>query len=335
VTLAGIGVAPGLMMTPERLDFGGLRVGEESESKSVLLENTGNAPLALTGLELGGAGRGAYEIVEQGCGTTLAPGDNCSAAVRFRPTAEGAATASLRPLATGLARRPEVALAGRGTARRLAARPQRLEFGRVEAGGEARQSILLESVGGEGVTLRRIAVAGAAASEFRVGGSCQAGAVLAGGRSCTVEVRFAPRAAGAQDATLRIEHDGIGASLAVELAGGGFTAPVARLEVGPERLDFGAWRVGERSGIESVRIASTGTARLGLEEIVVTGAQAADFQLVPASCTGIPYVAPGSDCVVGLRFAPLRPGPRRATLVVRHDAAGDSAVVELAGEGAE
>ncbi len=335
IALNGVGVAPGLLMTPERLDFGALGVGRESPPSSVLLENTGNAPLALTGLELAGSDRAAYEIVEQDCETTLEPGDNCSAAVRFSPISEGAAAASLQPRAAGLARRPEVALAGRGTSRRLAARPQRLEFGRVEAGEEARQSVLLESVGGERVTLRRIAVAGGAATEFRVGGSCRAETVLADGRSCTVEVHFAPQAVGARDAALRIEHDGVGGSLAVELAGGGFAAPVTSLEVRPERLDFGAWRVGERSGIESVRLASTGTARLGLEEIVVAGAHAADFQLVPASCTGIPYVAPGSDCVVGLRFGPSRPGPRRATLIVRHDGPGGSTAVELVGEGAE
>ncbi len=334
VALAGFGVAPGLLMTPERVDFGGSRVGAESRAISVLLENTGTAPLALAGLELVGDGRGAFQIVEQDCGTTLAPGDNCGAAVRFRPTAEGGVRASLAPRAPGLAPRPQVDLVGRGTARRLSAQPQRLEFGRVEAGADARLSVVVESIGGEPATLRHVAVGGAAAADFRAAASCPPGAALADGQTCAIEVRFAPTGApGVRTATLRIEHDGVGEALLVELAGGGFTAPVAAVEVRPRGVDFGAWQVGDRSGIESVRVASTGTARLELGEIRLAGADAEDFHLVPASCAGIPYVAPGSDCVVGLRFVPRAAGARRANLVIELGAAGDSIAVELAGEG--
>lgn len=333
VTLAGIGIAPGLLVTPERLDFGALRVGSASEARSVLFENTGSAPLALTGLEVAGAGREAFEIVEQDCSAGLEPGDNCSAAVRFRPSTEGQAVAALRPRATGLVRRPEVALVGRGTARRLAVRPLRLEFGRVETGDRSRLSVAVESVGGEPVALGRIAVGGGSAGEFRAGGSCQPGLSLAGGRSCTIDVDFTPSGVGARSAALRVEHDGLGGPLSVELAGGGVVAPVAAIAVEPPRLDFGLWQVGERSAIASVRVGSTGTTRLQIGDIRLAGPEAGDFQLVPASCSGIPYVAPGSDCVVGVRFVPRGRGPRRAELWIRHDAPGGATAVPLAGEG--
>ncbi|HLE83968.1 MAG TPA: hypothetical protein VJG13_06490, partial [Thermoanaerobaculia bacterium] len=84
---------------------------------------------------------------------------------------------------------------------------------------------------------------------------------------------------------------------------------------------------------ETVTIANRGSARLTLGEPRIEGRDAHDFQIVPGSCAGAGYLVPGSECTVGVRFAPSAPGGREARLVVPHDAEGGRAAVTLAGLG--
>jgi hypothetical protein len=70
-----------------------------------------------------------------------------------------------------------------------------------------------------------------------------------------------------------------------------------------------------------------------VSEIAVAGPAAADFRIVPGSCAVPGFVAPEGDCTVGVRFLPTAPGDRRAKLVVRHNAGGGTAAVDLVGRG--
>jgi hypothetical protein len=102
--------------------------------------------------------------------------------------------------------------------------------------------------------------------------------------------------------------------------------------VEPAEVRFGALAVGERSEILTVRLRSTGTARLSLGGYEIVGEHAAEFRVVPASCEGLGSLLPDSDCSIGVRFRPEAAGRRRARLVIRHGAGGP-AQVELVGEG--
>jgi hypothetical protein len=223
---------------------------------------------------------------------------------------------------------------------RLVLRPQELDFGRVIVSETAERSLVLANEGNAPLTLGRLVPVGPAAADFRVtGGGCRDGSrtveKLAPGDSCRLEVRFAPRAEGRRTARLRLGEDGPEGPRDVVLRATALPAPKPELSVTPAELRFGDQAVGQRSGIETVRLENTGDARLNLRGMRLTGADAGDFQLVAATCEGLPFLAPGGDCSVGIRFVPTGPGSRRARLEIRHDASGGETGVPLSGLGLE
>ena len=93
-------------------------------------------------------------------------------------------------------------------------------------------------------------------------------------------------------------------------------------------MEFGEVAVGGRSGILPLTLSNGGRGRLRLREIRVGGRQPGEFQIVPGTCEGIPFLAPGGRCGIGLRFRPIGAGARSATLTIRHDAPGGELTVE-------
>lgn len=329
VELHGIGLAPGLLVLPESLALGSVRLGRTGGSDTVTLENTGNAPLRLGTIAVEGRGAAAFELDPASCaGAVLAPGASCTLRVTLRPREEGSFRAAVRIASPDLSRDVAVVLEGRATAPRLRVSARALDFGPVVLGDSAAEEVRVESVGSEAVTLAGVGVVGGG---FSGSGDCRGGTRLEPGSSCRVEVRFAPRSEGAASGRLRLQHDGLGGPVEIELSGTGRPPPVAGIELSPRQLEFEPVTVGGRSEILSVRVRSTGNARLELRELGVEGEDAADFVMVPASCNGVPYLVPGSDCVVGFRFVPKAPGERRARVVVRSNAREGAVSIPMSG----
>src|SRR4029077_7186936 len=92
-----VGVAPAAELTPAAgLDFGDSPVGQTTAAQTVTLTNSGNAPLAITSQDLGGANPGDFAQVDTTCGTTLAAGAECTTSITFPPTDAGARSATFQ-----------------------------------------------------------------------------------------------------------------------------------------------------------------------------------------------------------------------------------------------
>jgi trimeric autotransporter adhesin len=63
-------------------------VGAKSPPQTVVVTNTGNLTLNIAGISLTGADRADF-IETTTCGSSLAPGDNCSVTVTFAPPNRG------------------------------------------------------------------------------------------------------------------------------------------------------------------------------------------------------------------------------------------------------
>jgi hypothetical protein len=146
-------------------------------------------------------------------------------------------------------------------------------------------------------------------------------------------VTFAPAEEGEHAATLTVRHGGAGPPAEVPLSGTALPAPAPRAAVSPQALRFPDQGVGTRSAIATVTVANRGSARLELGEMRLEGRDAGDFRIVPGSCAGAPYLVPGSECTVGVRFNPSDAGDREARLVVPHNAAGGRETVAVSGTG--
>jgi len=96
VTLNGTGVipaAPIASLTPTSLSFSAV-VGTSSASQTATLANTGNSPLSISGIALGGASANDYSQTNT-CGSSLAAGSSCSIAITFAPISAGSLSATL------------------------------------------------------------------------------------------------------------------------------------------------------------------------------------------------------------------------------------------------
>ncbi len=105
--------APSAAISPSSLTFSSKNQGSTSPAQSVMLTNSGNAALSITGISVGGTNPSDFQQTNS-CGSGVVAGGNCSIGVTFTPTATGSrsATLSIGDNATGS---PQfVSLAGTG-----------------------------------------------------------------------------------------------------------------------------------------------------------------------------------------------------------------------------
>ncbi|MCC6621272.1 MAG: choice-of-anchor D domain-containing protein [Deltaproteobacteria bacterium] len=88
---------PCLTLTPTVLDFAGTLVGT-SKSMTLTIHNCGDAPLALTGVELGAGSAAAFEFVAPTPLPVLAPGATLDVTIVYTPTAAAALDESGEPI---------------------------------------------------------------------------------------------------------------------------------------------------------------------------------------------------------------------------------------------
>jgi len=155
------------------------------------------------------------------------------------------------------------------------------------------------------------------------GGTCTPAVAIAGGESCTVEVRFRPVVDGPVHATLRLaERGGAGITLDVGLqAVGG----VPTLAMDPSSVQFADTVVAVIGDGRMVHVTNTGSMAAVVASVAVGGADPADFQLLDG-CTGR-TLAPAESCNVDVAFSPIDSGARSATLTATEVGGATAAVV--------
>jgi hypothetical protein len=104
------GPTPALTASPASLSFGNQAVGSASAAQTVTVSNTGSATASLSSVSA------AAPFAETStCGSSIAAGASCAVSVTFKPTAAGAASASLTVASNATNPSLTVALSGTGT----------------------------------------------------------------------------------------------------------------------------------------------------------------------------------------------------------------------------
>jgi sugar lactone lactonase YvrE len=109
ISLSGTGVGPVVTLSPAALDFGDQLVEAGNAAQAVVLTNSGNAPLIISGIAI----TGEY-TQSNDCGTSLAPGTGCAFMVAFTPSATGARTGTLAITDNAMGSPHQVTLTGVG-----------------------------------------------------------------------------------------------------------------------------------------------------------------------------------------------------------------------------
>jgi hypothetical protein len=321
VALSGTATAPGnVTLTPPTVDFNQVEVGTTSTPLQVEAGNSGGAAVSITGVTISGP----FKISSNACGTTaLQPQTDCQVMVEFAPTVAGPANGVLS--FTDGAGTQTVALSGTGAAPPTdSLSPASLTFpGTVIGQLSSAQTVTLANSGDLALTSIAVSTSGA----FQVSTNC--GTQLAGQSSCSINVVFAPTAAGLQSGTLTVSD--LIQTQKVPLSGTGLLPPA--FTVSPTSLNFPVQSVGVASAPATLTVTNSGGAPMANIGFQIAGSAAASYATGTTTCGAL--LGNGSSCTVQVIFTPASATLSAATLVVSSSSLGVTPVsVPLNGNGA-
>jgi Abnormal spindle-like microcephaly-assoc'd, ASPM-SPD-2-Hydin len=230
VALQGTGVnPPQFTITPPSLDFSATQPGTTSAPQTLTVANSGGASMANIGFQITGSGAAAFATGKTTCGAELDPGSSCIVPVTYAAPPSGILSANLivstsTPGSNNSAITATVPLNGAASGA-LVVQPALVNFPTTGVGQiSSAVTITLTNQGTaqsfDNLTLK-------ASAGFQVSNNACPGS-LAADANCTVQIAFAPTAAGPQTGTLTISSSTLSSPIPVPLTGTGydFTASV-------------------------------------------------------------------------------------------------------------
>jgi len=206
-----------------------------------------------------------------------------------------------------------------------------LNFGNVMVGSYKDSSITITNTGNATLTIPNAAsfkIIGIDQTMFALTGSITYPINIAAGANRTFGIRFTPASIGTKTATLSINHNVPVVALSeVALTGNGVN-PI--ISINPLSINFGNINVGS-SRDSIVTISSVGNAKLNINSITISGADASSFTFTAPT---LPYeIASGSNYLLPVRFTPVSVGAKSAIMIITHNAEGSPDTVSLNGVG--
>jgi hypothetical protein len=285
---AAVAATPLITATPSSLSLPVTSVGQTSSPSSISLVNASGGPLVVGTVTA--AGEPAFVATNTaGCSALNSASGTCAPSITFSPSAVGSQRAALKVPVAGTAYYFPLTSAGLVAGDVQVSALNIVLSTRVSSYNSA--YVQVSNSGASVVTISPPIIAGSAAWTVDYN-SCES---LNPEGSCAIYFRFMPTAIGAQNATVTIAHSGTGSPVVVTLSGTGLPA----LTVTPATINFGSVSSGASSPIAVANFASGGGC-FYVSSVALSGANAADFEIVGNSCFDV-YGIDGS-CNVGVRF---------------------------------
>lgn len=330
-TLEGTGIAAGQIafVGPTSAAYGDVTVGQTSASQTFTIQNTGAATTGPLSTALGGTEPAQFTIVpgSNGCqGTALAPSAQCTIAIQFAPTSGGPKSASLSIMGSP-GGSLSAGLSGDGIPpANLSIDRVSKDYGSVGIGETSpAQAFQITNTGGQASGALGVALDGASSSQFAIQ-STNCGPALAPGASCTVNVVFAPTAAGDDSATLDLSATP-GGTPSANLYGIGVT-PADLVIVSGNGTFATTGLVGDPAQSNTITIKNTGMEVTGTIGIQLSGST--DFTQT-STCTTL---LSGATCTITVKFAPTSTGDISGAMKISATPGAPAGITEaLRGEG--
>jgi hypothetical protein len=324
IPLSGYALPP-VYLSPVSVHFGNGVVGTTSAPVQVTVFNYQTSPL-----NIGSAVFNGPFVLDTGVGTTcpvsggtvsgsLAAGQSCVIGVDFKPTALGATVGGQITLLDSGANSPQqVPLYGTGVIA-AAFSPASLAFGnQVLSTLSAPKTVTLTNY--QAVALNFTSITAPAPYAVGPGSSgtpCVVGTPVASGASCTLDVKFAPTAAGSAPKSLTVVDDATNSPQTVSLTGTGVSAVTL-----PTSLAFGNVVLNQMT-TKSVTLVNNQASALTFTSIAgFTGGYSLDA--ANTTCSTTTALAPGNSCVIAVDLTATTLGAQPAASFVVTDSAASS-----------
>jgi trimeric autotransporter adhesin len=315
-----ITVFPAVSTSTGSLAFGLTSAGSTSSPLSLNVSAYG--PVAISNISTTGAFSEADD-----CPASLPNGTNCAMYVYFSPTGSGTARGSVVINSNGFfSQANTVLLTGSGSAISLTGSP--INFGnQLIKTTSAAKVVTVKNTGTSAITMGTITLTDT--TDYSMTTTCPAsGSTLAGAASCTVSVKFVPKATGAKRGTIVIKDSDPSSPQLVGLSGTG----TSNVVLSPTSVAFATQAVTTTSGATKITLTnSTGASiTLGNPAASVTG----PFVIASTTtCTPDLVIASTGTCVINVEFKPTVVGFASGTLSVFDNDVTGSQTVALTGNG--
>ncbi|MGD0125825.1 MAG: choice-of-anchor D domain-containing protein [Terriglobia bacterium] len=305
-------------LAPTGLTFPAQNVGTTSASQTVILSDTGNAPLTLASI----VASGNFSETNS-CGTSVTPSSPCTINVTFSPTAGGTlnGTLTITDNSNGAPDSTQtVSLSGAGGAGAASLSPTSVGFGAQAINTtSSTRSVTLTNTGTAALSPVNISLSGANMGDFGETNNCPTS--IAPGGKCTITLTFTPSLLAPESATLNVADNALNSPQTVALTGTGM-APVS---FSAATLAF--WNIGEDSASASQITKLINNQSVALR-VTSLGMSNKDYTETD-NCVG--SVPARGSCTITVTLTPTVLGTDNGLLTVNDDAWGSPQTVTLAG----
>jgi hypothetical protein len=323
------GASRQLTVNPSAINFGSVSVGS-SQTRSVILANSGGSLLTVTQATLSGTG---FTLSGLRYPATLVGGQSVTCNVTFTPQSNGTDSGSVSIAFTTYGRRHDgpihrnstavtLPVLGTGvTSGQLTANPTSLGFGSVQVGSSQTLAGTLTNSGGTSVTISAATTTGSA---FTASGLTLP-ITLGTGQSVSFSVKFLPTSGGSASTNLAITSNASNPALNVPLSGTGTTP--GQLTANPARLSFGSVTTGSCTTLAETLTNSGGSA-LTISQIMPSGTGFSFSGINPPLTLGT-----SQSVTFNVSFAPQSVGSATGSLGISSNGSNSTLSVSLAGTG--
>jgi large repetitive protein len=320
VNLSGTGTARIIGLSPSPLNFGNV-VRNASDNQTLTIDNSGNLPLTVSGLAIGGAQANQFSLVSPPATPfDVAAGSSVDLTVRCTPTSNGARTATFTATSNATSGSGSATLNCTGVDPQIGVDPTALAFPDTNVGASSNLNFTVSNGTGlnSSVLTYYFTEGGTNPGDFAVtANNCTAAApcTLIPGNSRVHTVTFSPLDLASRSASLSVVHDDqdLG-SVAISLSGTGRRPEITLVQPPGASIDFGEVAVDTNSAQSTVTVRNDGNGNLIIDAITLTGSDPGDFVITSGS---VPppsvVVGPGASASWTVRCRPSSQGVKTAS----------------------
>jgi len=312
---------------PPQLGFPETALGTTSIPLSVSIQNTGNASLSFSGISANGP-FATVSGASSDCTTSLAPGGRCNLRITFKPESEGVMTGSVTLTDNALntsGANQVIELSGTiGAAPLAKLSATTLQYGSIAFASSKTLALTVTNIGGGTLTL---APSINGPSYTIASSTCSAG--VAAGKSCTLQLDYAPVAVGTHNDILTLVTNGSlnNGPTTVTVALKGMATGVGALEA-EKTILFPTYQQGQGDPYTVMPITIYNFGVPG-NVTVSTHINGPSFSVVGSTCTA--GVTAGGTCTLQVQFNPATLGAHTDTLTLTPSGGAASSIVYLQG----